>query len=270
MGKVLGELKNVFYFDVCGQINTEETLELAVQRARELKVKYLVVASETGLSALKAAEMIRGSGVKLVVVTSAAGTRIENTAIGNLRIGIPDGEIWKQLEERGAKIVRATDPLYNIGAALEHRGVPTLATLIRLVLRMISSGTAVCVTATLMATDNGLLREGERVVAVAGSWIGLDTALVVQAANSVNFLKPGAVEIMEIICKPRNPAYSWPVNQKDWVGDLKPYEKFTELYVPAKRGSISVVNDRIKAKIRKGADNLISSAGKSAGIDKLA
>jgi len=228
MSKSLGESKDIFYFDVCGQINAEETLELAIQRARELNIRKLVVASETGLSALKAVAMLRDSGINLVVVTSAAGTKIEKTVIGDLRIGIPDKEIWNQLEKSGAKIVRATDPLYNIGAALENRGVPTLATLIRMCLRVISSGTAVSVTAVLMATDNGVLTEGEEVVAVAGSWVGLDTALVVRAANSVNLLKKGALQIKEIICKPRNPAYSWPINQKDWVGDLKLYERFTE------------------------------------------
>jgi len=224
----LGELKNIFYFNVCGQVNTRKALELAIQRAHELKIGKLVVASETGISALKAADMLQGSGINLIVATSAAGTKIESTIIGDLRIGIPSKKIWNQLEKNGAEIVRATDPLFNIGAALEQNRIPTLATLIRLCLKMISSGTAVCITATLMATDNGVLSEGEEVVAVAGSWIGLDTALVVRAANSVNLLKAGAMQIREIICKPRNPVYSWPVNQKDWVGDLKPYEEFAE------------------------------------------
>jgi hypothetical protein len=228
MTKNLGSAKNIFYFDVCGQINTEKTLELATQRANELGVQKLVVASETGLSALKATDMLKDSKIRLIVVTSAAGTRIENTVIGDLRIGIPDRKIWDQLERRGAKVVRATDPLYNIGAALEHKGVPTLGTLIRMCLRMVSSGTAVCVGVVLAATDNGALAEGEEIVAVAGSWVGLDTALVVQAANSVHFFKKGAVQIREIICKPRNPAHSWPVNQKDWIGDLEPYRALTE------------------------------------------
>lgn len=228
MSNDLGESKNVFYFNLCGQINTEKTLKVAIQRARELGINKLVVASETGLSALKAASMLRDSGITLIVVTSAAGTKIENTIIGDLKIGIPTQKIWDQLEKNGARIVRATDPLYNIGAALEHKEIPTLETIIRMCLKMISSGTAVCVTATLMATDNGLLREGEEVVAVAGSWIGLDTALVIRATNSVNLLKPGSMQIKEIICKPRNPAYSWPINQKDWVGDLKLYEDFAE------------------------------------------
>lgn len=228
MDSPLGESKDIFYFDVCGQVNTEQTLKLVIQRVEELNIKKIIVASETGLSALRAVELLQGSEIGLIVVTSAAGTKIENTVIGSLRIGIPDKEIWEKLEESGVKIVRATDPLYNIGAALEHRGVPTLATFIRMCLRVISSGTAVCVTAVLMATDNGVLSEGEEVVAVAGSWIGLDTALIVRASNSVNLFKPGAMQVKEIICKPRNPAYSWPINQKDWVGNLELYERFTE------------------------------------------
>jgi hypothetical protein len=227
MSDDLGEPKSVFYFDVCGQVNTEKTLELAIERACELNIKKLIVASETGLSAIKASDMLRNSGVCLIAVTSAAGTKIENTIIGDLRIGIPDKKVWDQLERNGTKIVRATDPLFNIGAAMEQNRIPTLATLIRLCLKMVSSGTAVCVSAALMATDNGLLKEGEEVVAVAGSWIGLDTALVVQATNSVNLLKAGAMQIKEIICKPRNPAYSWPINKKDWLGNLELYKEFT-------------------------------------------
>jgi len=228
MSDSLGKSKSIFYFNVCGQVNTEKTLKLAIERVCELGIKNIVVASETGLSALKAAAMLRDSGMSLIVVTSAANTKVEKTIIGDLRIGIPDEKIWNQLEKSGVRIVRATDPMYNIGAALEHKGVPTLSTLIRLCLKMISSGTAVCVTAVLMATDNGLLREGEEVVAVAGSWVGLDTALVVRATNSVNLLRVGAMEIREIICKPRHPGYSWPINQKDWVGDLEQYRNFAE------------------------------------------
>ena len=228
MSNCIGESKDVFYFNTCGEVNTEKTLELALDRASKLGISKLIVASETGLSALKAADMLQGSNVNLIVVTSAAGTRIEKTIIGDLRIGISDKRIWNQLERSGAKIVRATDPMYNIGASLEKKGVPTLATLIRLCLGMVSSGTAVCVTAALMATDNGLLREGEEVMAAAGSWVGLDTALVVQVTNSVNLLKAGSLQIREIVCKPRNPAHSWPINQKDWVGDLDPYKAFAE------------------------------------------
>jgi hypothetical protein len=226
--KKQGQQQLIFYFDACGSMNTEKTLELAIERAQQLELQKLVVASETGLSALKAVELLEESELQLVVVTSAAGTRIKGTAIGDLKIGIPDSKIWQRLVETGATVIRATDPLYNVGAVFEHQRIPTLGSLFRQCLRLVSSGTAVCVGVVLMATDNGILHEGEEVVAAAGSWVGLDTAVVVSAANSVHLFERGKVEIREIICKPRSPSYTWPVNQKDWVGDLTPYKRFTD------------------------------------------
>lgn len=225
----LGYSKNIFYFDVCGEINTHKTLELAIRRAQELNIEKIIIASETGLSALKILEKLDKSNIKIIVVTSAAGTKIENTIIGNLKIGIPDSKIWEKLKKSGVEIIRATDPIYNIGAPLEHRGIPTIATFIRKSLQMVSSGTSVCVSAVLMATDNGALLEGEVVVAVAGSWLGLDTALVINATNSVKFLNPRSMYIREIICKPINPAYSWPINQNNWRGNLEQYKSFIEI-----------------------------------------
>ncbi len=228
MTKQMGRLQSIFYFDVCGSVNTEKTLELAIERVQQLELNKLVVASETGLSALKATKLLKGSPIKLIVVTSAAGTKIKGTTIGDLKIGIPDSGIWAQLVESGATMIRATDPLYNVGAVFEHQKIPTLGSLFRQCLRLFSPGTAVCVGVVLMATDNGVLVEGEEVVAVAGSWVGLDTAIVVTAANSVHLFERGKVEIREIVCKPRSPSYSWPVNQQDWVGDLTPYERFAD------------------------------------------
>ncbi|MFX1512185.1 MAG: hypothetical protein ACFFCQ_06335 [Promethearchaeota archaeon] len=39
MTEELGEQKRTFYFTTCGEINTEKTIELAVQRAKELTIK---------------------------------------------------------------------------------------------------------------------------------------------------------------------------------------------------------------------------------------
>ncbi len=57
-----------------------------MKRARELGVDRMVVASETGLSALRVLDAFHGGEV--IVVSSAAGT-----VIGDLKIGIPGGNI---------------------------------------------------------------------------------------------------------------------------------------------------------------------------------
>ena len=50
-----------------------------------------------------------------------------------------------------------------------------------------------------MAADAGLVRTDEDVISVAGTGRGADTALVLQPANSADFLK---LKVKEVICKP--------------------------------------------------------------------
>ena len=50
-----------------------------------------------------------------------------------------------------------------------------------------------------MAADAGLVRTDEDIISVAGTGKGVDTALVIQPANSDDFLK---LKVKEVICKP--------------------------------------------------------------------
>ncbi|MCX5818517.1 MAG: hypothetical protein NT047_01170 [Deltaproteobacteria bacterium] len=65
-----------------------------------------------------------------------------------------------------------------------------------------SPGVKVCVEIVLMATDAGYLTSGEKMIAIAGTGCGSDTALVMQAASSRNIKK---LRVNEILCKPMNP-----------------------------------------------------------------
>ncbi len=216
----LGTARETFYFDVHGEVNTRKTVELAYERAALLGIDKAVVASETGLSALEALKVFKDRGV--IVVSSAAGTRVEGTAIGDLRIGLPDDGIHRRLLEGGAKVVRGTDPFWNLSA---HTRLVDIGKLGMMFLKTITSGLHVCMTAVLEATDAGYLEAGEEVVAMAGSWVGLDTAIVARAANSVRFFDE--FEVLELICKPRRAHHEWPVDQKTWMGDLEKYRRFT-------------------------------------------
>jgi hypothetical protein len=215
-----GVSRPTFYFDVHGEINTDKAIGLARKRADELGIGKVVVASETGLTALKVLDAFRGSEV--IVVSSAAGTRVEGSVIGDLMIGISDEGILDELKEKGAKVIRGTDPFWNLTA---HTGVTDACKLGMMFFKVVCGGLHVCMTGVLEATDAGHLVEGEEVVALAGSFVGLDTAIVAGAANSVNFFE--AFEVREVVCKPRMPRYSWPINQEDWKGDLEKYRRFT-------------------------------------------
>lgn len=76
------------------------------------------------------------------------------------------------------------------------------ATTMANLLRCFSQGVKVCFEIVLMATDAGLVTSGEKVIAIAGTARGSDTALVMQAASTQHLRK---LKVSEIICKPLNP-----------------------------------------------------------------
>jgi len=215
----LGSSRPTFYFDVHGEVNTDKTIELARERTEELGIEKAVVASETGLSALKVLDSFEDSEV--IVVSSAAGTVVEGSLIGDLGIGIPDEGILDELRSRGAKIVRGTDPFWNLSAHINHIDTGKLGMMF---LKILCGGVHVCMTAVLEATDAGHIVQGEEAVAMAGSFVGLDTAIVAGAANSVNFFD--AFEVREVVCKPRIPRHAWPIDFVSWKGDLEKYRRF--------------------------------------------
>jgi len=65
--------KKIVYFEKPGKQNTEETLKLAIERCEELGLRYMVVASSTGETAMKAYKMLEGKDIQLVVVTYHRG-----------------------------------------------------------------------------------------------------------------------------------------------------------------------------------------------------
>jgi len=110
----LGASRPTFYFDVHGEVNTDKTIELARERADELGIAKVVVASETGLSALKVLDAFPEHEV--IVVSSAVGTTVDGSVIGDLKIGLPDGDTLTELRDKGARVVRGADPFWNLSA----------------------------------------------------------------------------------------------------------------------------------------------------------
>jgi len=62
---------STYYYRFKGEVNTDHVLRSTVNRAMELDIETVVVASETGRSALKALKIIEelGANIQLVVVT---------------------------------------------------------------------------------------------------------------------------------------------------------------------------------------------------------
>jgi len=85
-----------------------------------------------------------------------------------------------------------TDEFYGSGSA----------TIMANLLRCFCQGFKVCFEIVFMVTDAGLVKPGEKVIAIAGTGRGSDTAMVMQAASTQHWKN---LRVNEIICKPLNP-----------------------------------------------------------------
>ncbi len=178
----------IVYFESIKDDNTDSTFELALEKLKTLGIEKIVLASTTGTTAQKALNFFGNKSVQLVVIPHQYGfIRKENPFPQTL---------VKTLRESGHEVhfgtmLFHTDGLYGT----------TTPTVMANLLRCFSQGVKVCFEIVLMATDAGLVADGERVIAIAGTGRGSDTALVIQAATSqqINRLK-----VNEIICKPLN------------------------------------------------------------------
>jgi len=204
----------IVYFEKSGEENTDEVLALAKQRARELGIKTILVASTSGNTAVKAVDVFKG--LKVVAVTHCFGAREPNTLEFT-------GENRKIVESKGGKILIATHGFGGINQALQSGRMPppgatppppggmppggmppartnTIGEIVTSTLGVFGRGIKVACEITTMAADAGLVRTDEDIISIGGTHSGADTAIVVQPSNAHRFFE---LKVKEIICKPR-------------------------------------------------------------------
>lgn len=173
------------YFEQAGRDNTEETLRLAIEAAQEKGLSTIVLASTTGDTATKAAEMVEGTEIRLVIIPHQFGWKDEPEF---------DLDLVPRLEEQGHRFHAAT-MLFHTGKFYGNEACTAMAN----ILRTFGQGTKVCVEIGLMAADGGLVTQEHECVLVAGSGRGADTAIVATAAPT---MKLGDFKVHEILCRP--------------------------------------------------------------------
>ncbi len=186
--------KKIRYFNKPGPENTEATLKLAKERAKELGIKDIVIASTYGDTAFKALEIFKDMDVNIVVVTISMAFEEEGW--------IMKPEVRRKLEGLGAKVLTCTHALGDDvdSAFTEKYGGFSYKRIVADTLRRFCQGMKVCVEITLMAADAGLISTDKEVIAIAGTDRGADTAIVIKPSCTRNFLN---LRIREIIAKPR-------------------------------------------------------------------
>ena len=178
--------EKIVYFEKPGKENTGEVIRLVLHRAKLRNISRIVVASTRGNTAKLFSTAIEGKDINLVVVPWQFGFKGDDHPFPQ--------ELVHELREKkhlvhfGTMLFHTTD-FYgmNVPQAMAN------------LLRVFGQGTKVCIEIIMMACDGGCIGIGEKVIAVAGSGSGADTAVLATAAPST---KIAALRIHEIICKP--------------------------------------------------------------------
>lgn len=180
------------YFKHTGGKNTKRTLEIAANRAVELGIQNVVVASSSGRTGALAVELIKVDN--LVIVTHSTGFME------------PDyqefqAEYRKKIEEAGARILTCQHALGGVGRSVRKKlGTYELEEIMAYTLRVFGEGIKVAIEIALMAADAGLISTQEPCLAVGGTSRGADTAILLRPANAQTFFD---LRVIEILAKPR-------------------------------------------------------------------
>ena len=189
--------RDIVYFEKAGDQNTEDTIGLALARAKELGIKHVVVASTSGETGVRTAIAFANSGVAVIVV----GHHVGFSGPGQREL---EEQHVRQLQEMGATIVEATHALSGVERSITRRlgGASRVEAIAEALRTVISVGTKVCVECSIMAADAGRVPvDGKtEIIAIGGTWNGADTACVIRPAHANNFFD---LHVLEIVCMPR-------------------------------------------------------------------
>jgi uncharacterized protein len=190
--------KKTYYFDKPGPANTGDAATFAVERARELGIQTIVVASTSGKTAETFAAAIKGTGLQLVVVTHV---------IGFVKPGVWEfsSDLAEKLRKQGVRIVTGTHALSGLERALSRSpkvgGGSRTEAIAEALRRVVAIGLKVAVECVLIAADQGAIGVDKEVIAAGGTASGADTVCVIRPAHTADFFD---LQVREIVAMPRN------------------------------------------------------------------
>jgi len=174
---------DITYFEKIGENNTADVLAIGLKRYRQGDIDAIVIASSFGKTAKMAAEVFAGEKVPLIIV----GEVLEGKQS-------PPLEVCEPLIAKGHQVIWGVT--ISTMSKFSRNETPNL---IADVYKRISEGFKVVCEIVLIATSSGYLQAGQKVLSIAGTHRGADTAVVARAAGYADFQ---SFQVHEILCKP--------------------------------------------------------------------
>jgi hypothetical protein len=194
------------YFDEPGPENTNYVIEVVKGRVKEGDVKYIVVCSISGKTALKVSEELHGLDVQVICASGTPAWQIHGYKWPLIR-----GKTRKKLEDMSVKIVERTPSTLSgdtVDYGLARYGWVPASWIVAETLEAVGGyGLKTAVEGVLMATDSGMIPPSSKVISIAGTGSGADTSIVAKSAYSACMFSRHSekrFQILEILAMPMN------------------------------------------------------------------
>jgi len=204
--------ESICYFDDSGPQNTFKVCELVAERVKK-GIKYVVVASVSGSTAVVMSEHLKGLDAKLIVFTIPP---VWSDILPHPSIPT---EVKQRLESVCVKIMENALPAIECGPeAIECQDSYTSSQLIphvaiwELLHGIGGQGFPTAVEAVFTAVKEREVPVGAEVIGVGGTGYGADTAIVMRATPYEHMLsgpKENRFDVLEIIAVPKRKRRYW-------------------------------------------------------------
>lgn len=186
--------QSITYFSSPGKDATNDCIDRAVARAKELGITTFVVATTSGYTAEELIKRVDPAANNVVAITHMVGSKEKG-------VDRMPPEARQALLEKGVKVLTTSHALSGVGRGIKNKfGLLSPQELMAQTLRLFGHGIKVVLEITIMAADAGLVPMDEEIMVIGGTNKGADTACVVTPAHS-NAVFDFAYH--EILCKPR-------------------------------------------------------------------
>jgi hypothetical protein len=197
LGKIVRE---DCYFTEPGPENLEDVVDAVEKRVNLTGIRYVVVASHSGKTALVFAERLKGKA-KVVCVSGRPSRRDRGREWPAI-----SSENRRRLEELGVVVLDRVPYAFESTVLWENRWNALSADRVVVeTLYMFGSGMKVAVQVVLTAVSSGYVEPYEDVIGVGGTGGGADTAIVMKASYAIRMFSESPEhrpEIREIIAMP--------------------------------------------------------------------
>lgn len=178
-----------------GPENTKNALECAKNDADRLGIKKIVIASTTGSTIKEALLVFDPKKYELICVTHSYNWNEQTFEEFN-------PVLRKELGTQGVSVVSGTLAFSGVESALlrKFQFFDFVSMFARVLRTIFSDGIKVAIECTLMATDAGIIKQGEDVIAVAGTGHGSDSVCWIKAASTRQFEN---IRVKAVLAKPQ-------------------------------------------------------------------